>query len=698
MLDKLLNPKSVAVIGAAREEGKVGNVILANIIKAGYTGQLYAVNPKAGEILGVRSYPSILNIKSSVDLAVIVTPAKTVPALIEQSGQKGVKNAIVISAGFKETSLEGAHLEKEIVQIGHKYSLRVLGPNCLGLINTQIGLNANFTRTQPLEGNIAFISQSGALQTAVLDWSREIDMGFSKLISLGNKSDLNETDFMEALESDKETAVICLYLESVSDGERFLKAASRIALKKPLIALKAGRTAAGARAASSHTGALAGSTRAYTAAFTQAGVIQVDSLEQLFSYASVLASQPLPKGNKLGIITNAGGPAILASDFAADSALRVSSLENKTIKTLSSFLPAAANVYNPVDLLGDAKADRYEKALTILEKDANVDSLLVISTPQAMSELEKTASLVSTLAKKSKKPVVASFMGGLEMKKAQKILAQNKVPNYNYPEDAVKAIGSLVTYSKIIKRPKAQYKQFDVNNQAVKQVLDQAKSEQRVNLSYLEVNEILSSYGLKVPRSYLVKSVKDATESGNKIGYPVALKIASFDILHKTDIGGVKLNLTNGKNVAQAFDSILNNVRRFMPQASVQGIIVQEMVKGGEETIVGISRDPQFGPLILFGLGGIFVEVLKDVSFRIAPLSVMDVKKMLGEVKSYWLLKGARGLKPKDVKAVEDIILRVSALVTDFKEIVEMDINPLMVKDEGKGAIAADARISISLK
>jgi len=698
MLEKLLNPKSVAVIGAAREEGKVGNVILRNIIKAGYGGHLYAVNPKADEILGIKSYPSIQDIEGSVDLAVIVTPAKTVPALMEQSGQKHVKHAVVISAGFKETSLDGARLEKEIVRIGQKYSLRVLGPNCLGLINTQIGLNASFTRTGPLEGNIAFISQSGALQTAVLDWSREIELGFSKFISLGNKSDLNETDFIEALESDNQTAVICLYLESVTEGERFLKAASRIALKKPLIALKAGRTAAGARAASSHTGALAGSTRAYTAAFTQAGVVQVDSLEQLFSYASVLSSQPLPKGNKLGIITNAGGPAILASDFAANSALSVSSLENKTIQKLSSFLPAAANVYNPVDLLGDAKADRYEKALAILEKDANIDSLLVISTPQAMTELEKTASLVSNLANKSKKPVVGAFMGGLEMKKAQKILAQNKVPNYNYPEDAVKAIGSLVTYSKIIKRPEARYKQYEVNSLAVKQVLNLAKNEQRVNLSYLEVNEILSSYGIKVPQSYLVKSSEEAAELAKKIGYPVALKIASFDILHKTDIGGVKLDLANGKEVVSAFDSILNNVRRFMPQASVQGIIVQEMIKGGEETIVGISRDPQFGPLVLFGLGGIFVEILKDVSFRIAPLSVMDVKKMLGEVKSYWLLKGARGLKPKDVKALEDIILRVSALVTDFKEIVEMDINPLMVKDEGEGAVATDARISVSLK
>jgi acetyltransferase len=697
MLEKFLNPKSVAIIGAACEEGKVGHVILDNILEAGFKGSLYAVNPKTDEIHGVKSYPSILDIKSLVDLAVIVTPAKTVPSLIEQSGQKGVKAAIIISAGFKETSLEGAALEKEAVSVAKKYGLRLLGPNCLGLINAHTGLNASFTRVGPLQGNIAFISQSGALQTAILDWSRQVGLGFSKFISLGNKADLNEVDFLESLERDNQTDVICMYLEGVSNGRRFLKVAGRIALKKPLIVLKAGRTTAGAKAVSSHTGTLAGSTRAYTAAFTQAGVIQVDSLEQLFSYAHTLSCQPLPKGNKFGILTNAGGPAILASDFASKSALRVASLENKTVKALSSFLPAAANVYNPVDLLGDALADRYEKALELLEKDKNAASILAILTPQAMTEIEKTAKLLSKKSKNTKKPFIAAFMGGAEIQKAVEILKKNKIPNYIYPEDAVKAIGSLVTYSKIIKRPKAQYKKFEADTLLVKKIISKAQKEQRVNLSYLEANTILTAYGIEVPKNFLAKNEEEAEIIAEKIGYPIALKVVSPDILHKTDIGGVKLNLFNKEEVADGFQKILNNAAKFMPQANVEGILVQEMIKEGEETIVGISADPQFGPLVLFGLGGIYVEVLKDVSFRIAPLSIMDVKKMLGEVKSYLLLTGARGRNPGDVKAVEEAILRVSQLVTDIKDIVEMDINPLMVKDEGEGAIAADVRISIRL-
>ena len=698
MLKKLLEPKSIAVIGAAREEGKVGHVILDNLIEAGFKGDIYPVNPKADKIHNLESYPSISDIKSDIDLAIIVTPAKTVSTMLEECGKKGVKSVVVISAGFKEIGVEGARLERQIVDVARKYKMRLLGPNCLGIINAHIGLNASFTRVGPIKGNIAFISQSGALQTAVLDQSRDLGLGFSKFISLGNKADLDAVDFIEALANDKQTSVICLYIEGVNDGSKFLKTVAKIAPKKPIIALKAGRTMAGAKAVSSHTGTLAGSEKAYTAAFAQTGVIGADSLEQLFSYAAVLSNQPLPKGNKLGILTNAGGPAILASDHTAKSTLRIESLERPTINKLSKFLPAAANLYNPVDLLGDAKAYRYSQALSIVLKDKNVDSLLVILTPQAMTEINETARIITKAAKASKKPVICSFMGGPEVKTAKDILQKSRVPNFIYPEEAVKAIGSLVTYSKIKTRPKAQYVSYDVDKERVKKIIAKAKNKGRVNLSYLEANDVLKAYALNVPESIFVKTPEEAIEAAKKISYPVAMKIISKDILHKTDVGGIALNVSTGNEVDYEYENIIDNARRLMPEADIDGVLVQEMVTGGQETIVGVSRDPQFGPLILFGLGGIYVEILKDVSFRIAPVSTMDVKKMLGEVKSYLLLKGVRGEKAKDVEAIEDTIMRVSQLVTDFTEIVEMDINPLMVKDETKGVVAADARMSISLK
>ncbi|TET52524.1 MAG: CoA-binding protein [Actinobacteria bacterium] len=698
MLDKLFNPKSVAIIGAAREEGKVGHVILENIINAGFKGDIFAVNPKAKQIHDIKSYPSILDIEKEVDLAVIVTPAKTIPSIVEELGRKGVTNAIIISAGFKETGIEGSKLENQTLEIAKKHDIRLLGPNCLGLVNTKIGLNASFMRTSPLEGNIAFVSQSGALQTAILDWSREINLGFSKFVSLGNKSDLNENDFIEALVKDKNTSVICLYLEGVSDGSHFLKISEEFVKKKPIIALKAGRTDAGARAVSSHTGTLAGSNRAYTAAFTQSGIIQASSLRELFYFALALSSQPLPKSNSLGILTNAGGPAILASDWASSAALTVASLTNKTIKSLSSFLPAAASLYNPVDLLGDAKEDRYKKALSVMLKDSNIDSLLAILTPQAMTEIEKTAKIISEVSKNNTKPVVASFMGGPDIKKAEKILKQYNIPNYIYPEDAVKSIGALVTYSRILQRPKNIYKKYKVNKKTVRDIIKKSASEQRVNLSYMEANEILKAYGIDIPQSHLAKTTSEAKKLAENISFPVALKIVSEDILHKTDIGGVKIGINNKKQVLEKFENIIANAKRYMPQARVEGVLVQKMVEGGLETIVGISRDPQFGPLVLFGLGGIYVEILKDVSFRIAPLSTMDVKKMVGEVKSYLLLKEIRGRKARDIEAIEEAILRISQLVTDFEEIVEMDINPLIAREENRGAIAADVRMSISIK
>ena len=693
MLDAFFHPQSVAVIGASRDPEKLGYAVLANLKEGGYPGRLYPVNPKADEILGLKAYPSVLDIPDPVDLAVIVIPYRFVPAVLEQCGQKGVRAVVVISAGFREAGREGLERERELVEIARKYHLRLIGPNCLGVIDTGTPLNATFAAGMPPAGPIAFMSQSGALGTAVLDMALAGRIGFSKFVSLGNKADVSEIDLLEAWGDDPASRVILIYVEGLPDGQRFIQVARKVTRHKPVVAIKSGVTKSGSRAVSSHTGSLAGSEAAYKAAFRQAGVIRATSMEALFDYARAFAYQPLLKGDRIGIVTNAGGPGILATDALEHAGLEIPRLARETVGALEAHLPGAASAANPVDVLGDALADRYEHAIRLVLADPNVDGLIVIVTPQAMTEIERTAHVVGRMARETDKPVLGCFMGEARIEAGIEVLRQYGVPNYPFPERAAAALAAMSAYRRERERPIFEAQPCEVCIPPVRELFDRVRAEGRVSIGDAEAREVLEAYGFPVPKSRLAKTSDEAIEVAEEIGYPVVLKVASPDILHKTDVGGVKLNLSTPDDVRDAFDLIVYRAGRYVPGARIWGCLVQQMVSGGREVLVGMSRDPQFGPLVAFGLGGIYVEALKDVAFRVAPFSRQEAEEMIREIRAYPLLEGIRGEPPADHEAMVDALLRVSQLVTDFPEIVELDINPLMVFDEGRGAMAIDMRL-----
>jgi acetyltransferase len=694
LLKALFCPSSVAVIGVGRREGNVGHDIFDNIRSSGYKGQFYPVNPKAKEIHGHACYVSILDIPEPVELAVVAVPSQAVAQVIEECGQKGVSVAIIISAGFRESGVEGAKLEKQVLENARKYGLRVLGPNCLGVIDTNCRLNASFAKTMPKTGSIAIMSQSGALLTSILDWARSEDIGFSKFISLGNKSDIDEIDLLNALVDDENTRVICSYTEGISKGQEFIRVSRRVSLRKPIVALKSGSTDAGARAVSSHTGSLAGSERAYNAAFEQAGVIRAYSVEDLFDYAIALAYQPIPKGRNIAILTNAGGPGIMATDACERLGIPLAALEKETIEQLRQNLPAAASVYNPIDILGDAKADRYRFALETILADANVHLLLTLLTPQAMTEIKETAiALIQVAAKFPDKPLYTCFMGRADIFEGVRLLSKHQIPNYYFPERAVRAIAAVQAYAEYRRKPPEEFVGFSAEKSRVRRIFAEAKKIGRTSLPDVISFDVVSAYGIKVVGCNMARDLTEAKTIAAKLGYPVVAKVASPDILHKSDVGGIVLDIKNNRELEIAYHQILDNVSRFIPQAAVWGICIQEMIKGAREVIIGVNRDPQFGHLVMFGLGGIYVEVLQDVSFRIVPVSKREAEKMVTEIRSYPLLKGMRGQKGVDISAIVETIQRISQLISDFPEIVEMDINPLMVKEEG--CIAADVRITI---
>lgn len=698
MLKAFFTPESVAVIGAAREPGKLGYGVVNNILQYGYTGQVYPINPKADEILGLKCYPSVLAVPGPVELAVIVVPNKLVPQVIEECGKKGVQGAIIISAGFREAGMDGIKLERQVLEIATQYGLRIVGPNCLGIISTHTPLNASFAAGMPPKGGIAFMSQSGALCTAILDWALAKDIGFSYFVSLGNKADVDEVDLLQAWEEDQDSRVVIVYMEGLRDGRKFMDVARRVTRHTPVIAVKSGNTAAGSRAVSSHTGSLAGSERAYQAAFGQTGVLRASSIEQLFDYSVALAYQPPLKGRNIAIVTNAGGPGIMATDALESNGMKLATLQPETIDLLRQGLPAAANVYNPVDVIGDALADRYEHALKAVWADKNVDGLLVILTPQVYTQIEETAEVIGRLAASHDRPVLGCFMGEERVGPGIQILNQHSIPNYSFPERAVGALKAMADFWEQSQRPFPTYEQFTVDHNRVKRVFRRVRREGRLSLGDAEAREIMEAYGLRIPHSVLAKTAEEAVQAANSMGYPVVMKVASPDILHKSDIGGVRLNVRDADQVRDLFDLLIYRAQRYMPEAQIWGVLVQEMVAKGKEVIIGVNRDPQFGPLLMFGLGGIYVEVLKDVTFRIAPVSRQEATEMMDEIRSYHLLRGVRGEKPSDLEAIVDAILRVSQLVTDFPEIVEMDINPLMVHEAGSGAVAVDSRFVLKEK
>lgn len=698
-LTEFFTPDSVAVIGASTNPQKLGYAVLENLVAGGFSkrGTVYPINPKAEAILGLKAYPSVLEVPEPIDLAVIVIPYSQVPDALRTCGEKSIPAVIVISAGFREAGREGLERELELIDIAKEYNLRLIGPNCLGVIDTFTPLNASFSAGTPPSGPMAFMSQSGALGTAVLDISLAGRLGLSKFVSLGNKADVDEIDLLRAWEDDPNTRVIMIYSEGMSNGQEFINTARQVTSKKPVVAIKSGVTQSGSRAVSSHTGSLAGTEQAYHAAFRQAGVLRAESMETLFDISLALGYQPLLQGDRIAIITNAGGPGILATDALERSGLSLAQLEIKTITTLSQHLPDAASAANPVDVLGDARADRYQMALETIIADPNVDGLLVLLTPQAMTEIEATAEVIGRISDEIDKPIITCFMGEAKVDSGVNRLQKYQVPNYPFPERAALAFKAMSDYRQVLSRPKPEYVEFEVDRKTTQQVFDKVHEQGRLSIGDSEARQILTAYGLKIPESKLAADPDEAVEIANEIGYPVVLKIASPDILHKTDVGGVKIGLESAEQVQDAFELMFYRAQRYLPQAHLWGCLVQEMVPpGGLEVLIGMNRDPQFGPLVTFGLGGIYVETLKDVTFRIAPFSVQSAEKMLSEIRAHAILDGVRGEPPVDKAAIIDVLLRIAQLVQDFPEIVELDINPLMVYPKSQGAIAIDMRLVLS--
>ena len=696
MLDTLFSPRSIAVIGASRTEGKLGHAVLANLVEGGFQGSLYPINPKPGDILDLPSRASLDEIEGEIDLAVIVIPSKGVLDALEACGQRGVGSVIVISAGFRETGHEGLMAERKMAEIADQYQMRIVGPNCLGVIDTLASMNASFAVGMPRQGKIAFMSQSGALCTSILDIALARDVGFSRFVSLGNKADLDEIDFLEAWSDDPESNVIMGYVEGIADGARFIDVARRLTKSKPVIVIKSGRTSAGSRAVSSHTGTLAGSERAYEAAFKQAGVTRSASVGNLFDLSIAFARQPLPRNDRVAIITNAGGPGIMATDAIEQMGLSLASLAEDTMVSLRQALPSAASVLNPVDVLGDALADRYQAALRLVSTDPNVGALMVILTPQFMTEIEETAKAVAEVASQCEIPVLACFMGEANTQGGVRVLTEHDVPNYIVPEQAVTALKAMADQRRWQDRPLPKFEAFDVNRERVARIFEHVRADRRLQIGDAEARDILEAYRIPIPGSELCRTAEEAVAFAEEAGYPVVMKIASPDILHKTDIGGVRLNIQSATDVRDSFDLMTFRAMRHMPDAEIWGCLVQQQVRGGKEVIVGMNRDPQFGPLVMFGLGGIYVEALRDVAFRIAPFSRDEAREMMREIRSFNLLRGVRGEPPSDIEASTDTLLKLSQLVTDFPEIVEMDINPLMVFEEGKGVMGIDMRLVLA--
>jgi acetyltransferase len=695
MLEMFTNPESVAVIGASPTPNKLGHAVLRNIIEYEYKGRIYPINPKGGEILGLTAYPSVLDVPGPVDLAVVVVPASAVAEVMEECGQKGVKGAVVISAGFREVGQAGRKLEQEVVGVARRHGMRVIGPNVLGIIDTRINLNASFAAGMPYPGQIAFMSQSGALCTAVLDMSLGQGTGFSCFYSIGNKADLNEIDFLRAWSEDPDTRVIAAYLEGISDGAEFMRVAREVTRRKPVVCIKSGTTGAGSRAVSSHTGTLAGSDNAYEAAFRQTGIVRAGSVQDLFDYARAFAGQPLPEMETVAVVTNAGGPGIMASDAIERMGLKLASPTPSIQQELRAALPPAASLINPIDVLGDAPPERLALGVEAALRDPNVGMVLVVLAPQTATKVPEAAQVVASLCGKYSKPTFTAFMGDPAVEEAEGILNAKGVPNYQVPERAVAAMAAMWQYRQWLETPEPAAERLEVDRERVAKLLKGLRGSGRTSAGDAEAREMLEAYGIALPRTALARTADEAVAAAEGMGYPVVLKISSPDILHKTDIGGVKLGLGSAADVRDAFDLLVYRATRYMPEAVITGCQVQQMVKGGKEVIIGMSRDPQFGPVLMFGLGGVYVEALRDVTFRVAPVDRREAEAMVSEIRAYNLLRGVRGEKPSDVGAIVDTLVRVSQLGVDFPEIVELDINPLVVFGAGQGAIGLDMRVGL---
>ena len=696
-LESFFKPRAVAVIGASEDPGSVGRTLLWNLVSSPFGGMVFPVNPRRPSVLGIKAYPSIAEVPEAVDLAVVATPARTVPGIIEQCGQAGVRSAIVISAGFKEVGPEGVELERQVVENARKAGMRVIGPNCLGLMCPPTGLNASFAAAMARPGTVGFISQSGALCTAVLDWSLRELVGFSAFISIGSMADVGWGDLIDYLGDDPQTRSIVIYMESIGNARSFLSAAREVALSKPIIIIKAGRTEQAAKAAASHTGSLTGSDEVLDAAFRRSGVLRVDRISDLFYMAEILARQPRPKGPRLTILTNAGGPGVLATDALITAGGELTVLSEETIEELNQILPPQWSHGNPIDILGDAGPERYAKAVEIAAKDPNSDGLLVVLTPQAMTDPTQTAEHLRPYAQSTGKPLLASWMGGADIMAGESILNHAGIPTFPYPDSAARAFHYMWQYSYNLKgiyeTPSTAHGVDDPELvRAGAEIIEKARSAGRTILTEYESKRLLSIYGVDTVHTELAANVDEAVEAAERIGYPVVLKLHSETITHKTDVGGVKLNLQNADGVRSAFESIRSSVAERAGEGHFLGVTVQPMLRlEGYEIILGSSIDPQFGPVILFGSGGQLVEVYRDRALSLPPLTTTLARRAMEQTRVYTALKGVRGRKPVDLQALEQLMVRFSYLVVEQRWIKEIDINPLLASPDG--LVALDARV-----
>jgi acetyltransferase len=695
-LDYIFKPKSIAVIGASNTVGSAGYRVFRNLIGSGYEGVVYPVNPKYESIQGVQAYPSVKDVPKAVDLAIISTPAQTVLDVVEQCGKKGIKGILIISAGFKEIGAEGIALEKKLLDIKEKYGLRIIGPNCVGFVVPYLNLNATFIGSMPERGNIALFSQSGAVCGAILDWAQASKVGFSSFVSVGSMLDVDYGDLIDYFGMDIHTRSIVLYVESITDAKKFMSATKSFARAKPIIVIKSGRFKEGAKAASSHTGAMAGEDAIYEAAFRRAGIVRVNNIEDLFNCSSILAKQPRPPGRNIAIITNAGGPGVLATDSVIEKGGALAKLSDETMEKLNKVLPPTWSHGNPVDIIGDGDEERYQKAIEICLEDKNIDGLLILCVPQVVANPDKLAERLIDLSRKTTKPIITSFMGEASVIHARQILNTNNIPTYDTPDEAVESYMYLYHYQRHLEQlyetPEELNIKTPAHKETIKKILDAAEKEKRDLLNEMESKTFLELYGIKTTKPHVAETEDKAAQLAEKIGYPVVMKIHSPQITHKSDVGGVVLDLRCKEDVKKTFKEMVKRAKEKAPDAKILGVTIQKMIKThGYELIMGSKKDPVFGSAILFGLGGIYTELFKDRAIGFPPLNQVLAQRIIEKTRAYELLKGFRGLPPVNMTKVEETLVNFSQLIIDYPEIKEIDINPLIAS--GDELIAVDARI-----
>ena len=696
-LDKIMRPKAIAVIGASTKEHTIGSDIMKRLKEYQFTGDIYPVNPKGGEIQGFKAYTSVKEIPGNVDLAIIVIAQKFVLNAIDECHEKGIKGICIISAGFKEAGAEGAEAEKQLVAKLKEYGMRCVGPNCLGVVNTapDIRMDGCFAESLPERGNIGFVSQSGALGGGILNILKDLNLGFAQFISIGNQADVNAETAIEYWENEDDVQQILLYMESIQNPANFRKLATRVTKKKPILALKAGRSAAGASAASSHTGSLAGADKAANALLMQSGVIREYSLKNLFATAKVFATSPIPKGDRVAIITNSGGPGIMATDAVCEYGMQMAKLSDATKEKLRSFLPAAASVKNPVDMIASAPIEHYKQTLETVIADENVDMIGVIYLPfLGLKDIDVAQALMEIKAKYPEKPIIGIFMTKSEFFTKLSNMDVN-MPFFMYAEEAADGFNRLNQQRLWMERPEGKIPVYDVDKAKAEKIIKGAVADGRAQLTTLESIDVLDAYGIRACKYGLATNEEEVVNLGNSIGYPVVMKMTSKTTSHKTDVGGVRVNIQSEEQLREEYRDLINKLTEKGLIDGLEGVIIQEMVKGNREMVCGIATDPQYGPMMMFGLGGVFIETMKDVTFRIAPLTDVDADEMIKSVKAYELLKGARGTKPADMAQIQETLLRLSQMVNDFKFIDELDINPLLISEKTGEGIAVDGRIKV---